>query len=245
MAYIYKITNNLSGNFYIGKTTKSIEVRYASHVQQANKKAKTVLHKALKSVGVENFTIEIVEECEEEVLNEREIFFIKELSPYYNMTPGGDGGSTTHNKKWITNGTKDRYINEDEDLPEGWIYGRTNSVFNDPSKQREFNSRVDRKAVGKRLSEKWKNGDIKFDEARLKEMSARVSGDRSPSKRPEVASKISQTQKENFARKKEQGIKVAEHLHKRIQCPHCSKNGIISNMKRWHFDNCKNKNDSN
>jgi hypothetical protein len=23
-------------------------------------------------------------------------------------------------------------------------------------------------------------------------------------------------------------------------CPHCQKEGIISNMKRWHFDNCKN-----
>lgn len=245
MAYIYKITNNLSGNFYIGKTTNPIEVRYSSHIQQANKNAKTILHKAIKSAGVENFTIEIIEECEEELLNEREIFYIKELSPHYNMTPGGEGGSTTHSKKWITDGAKDCYINETEALPEGWAYGRSNCVFNDTAKQQEFNSRVDRKAVGKRLSEKWKNGEIKFDEVRLKEMSDRVSGDRNPSKRPEVASKISQKQKENFAKKKEQGVKVAEHLHKRIQCPHCPKDGIISNMKRWHFNNCKAKNDTN
>lgn len=26
----------------------------------------------------------------------------------------------------------------------------------------------------------------------------------------------------------------------KFQCPHCSKCGKISNMKRWHFDNCKN-----
>lgn len=25
----------------------------------------------------------------------------------------------------------------------------------------------------------------------------------------------------------------------RIECPHCGKDGIVSNMKRWHFDNCK------
>lgn len=25
----------------------------------------------------------------------------------------------------------------------------------------------------------------------------------------------------------------------RIECPHCKKLGISSNMKRWHFDNCK------
>jgi hypothetical protein len=27
----------------------------------------------------------------------------------------------------------------------------------------------------------------------------------------------------------------------RIVCPHCGKEGIVSNMKRWHFDNCKEK----
>jgi len=26
-----------------------------------------------------------------------------------------------------------------------------------------------------------------------------------------------------------------------IECPHCSKNGSVNNMKRWHFDNCKQK----
>jgi len=27
--------------------------------------------------------------------------------------------------------------------------------------------------------------------------------------------------------------------YKKIKCPHCGKEGIISNMKRYHFDNCK------
>ena len=25
-----------------------------------------------------------------------------------------------------------------------------------------------------------------------------------------------------------------------LECPHCDKRGNIGNMKRWHFDNCKN-----
>jgi hypothetical protein len=25
----------------------------------------------------------------------------------------------------------------------------------------------------------------------------------------------------------------------KVKCPHCDKEGSISNMKRWHFDNCK------
>lgn len=28
---------------------------------------------------------------------------------------------------------------------------------------------------------------------------------------------------------------------KKVQCPHCNKIGGINTMKRWHFDNCKNK----
>ena len=26
----------------------------------------------------------------------------------------------------------------------------------------------------------------------------------------------------------------------RIECPHCNKTGLVGNMNRWHFDNCKN-----
>ena len=26
---------------------------------------------------------------------------------------------------------------------------------------------------------------------------------------------------------------------RKIECPHCTLIGSISNMKRWHFDNCK------
>ena len=33
--------------------------------------------------------------------------------------------------------------------------------------------------------------------------------------------------------------KIAEKAKRRIECPHCKKCGSISNMKRWHFDNCK------
>ena len=29
-------------------------------------------------------------------------------------------------------------------------------------------------------------------------------------------------------------------IHKTIVCPHCGKNGGITIMRRWHFDNCKN-----
>lgn len=33
--------------------------------------------------------------------------------------------------------------------------------------------------------------------------------------------------------------KRREYLDAKLECPHCKKKGNVSNMKRWHFDNCK------
>ena len=30
------------------------------------------------------------------------------------------------------------------------------------------------------------------------------------------------------------------YLNAKLECPHCGKRGNVSNMKRWHFENCKN-----
>jgi hypothetical protein len=35
--------------------------------------------------------------------------------------------------------------------------------------------------------------------------------------------------------------KISMSSKRRIACPHCGKEGNIGNMKRWHFDNCKQK----
>lgn len=44
-----------------------------------------------------------------------------------------------------------------------------------------------------------------------------------------------------FSRRHAKSVK--EHIKKlnskKIECPHCGKNGQYSNMKRWHFENCK------
>ena len=94
MAYgvIYKITNKLNGRNYVGQTTKSIEERFMQH---ANNR-KSHIGRAMIKYGVENFSIEVLEECEtEERLNEREIFWIAKINCKhpngYNLTDGGDG----------------------------------------------------------------------------------------------------------------------------------------------------------
>lgn len=94
MAYgvVYKITNVLNGKGYVGQTTKTPEQRFKRH---ANCKT-SLIGKAIRKYGRENFTVEVLEECDTpEQLNAREIFWIAELNckaPIgYNCTDGGDG----------------------------------------------------------------------------------------------------------------------------------------------------------
>ena len=91
--FIYKITNTINNKTYVGKTTKSIQERFRKH-QQSAKYGNTYLYRAMVKYGVDNFKIEIVEECEGD-LNDRERHWIAELRPEYNMTGGGDGGDTS------------------------------------------------------------------------------------------------------------------------------------------------------
>ena len=89
---VYKITNTRNGKPYVGQTTRPIKERFREHARCR----KSLIGKAIRKYGAENFTFEVLEECENaEQLNEREIFWIAELnckSPNgYNISDGGEG----------------------------------------------------------------------------------------------------------------------------------------------------------
>ena len=95
MAYgiIYKIVNQLDGKPYVGQTVRTLEERFQEHA-----KADTYIGNAIRAHGVENFSCEVIEECDtREQLNEREIFWIATLNCKhpngYNLTDGGEGTS--------------------------------------------------------------------------------------------------------------------------------------------------------
>ncbi|MBR2773393.1 MAG: GIY-YIG nuclease family protein [Selenomonadaceae bacterium] len=87
---IYKITCKLNGLGYIG-ATNNFERRMAQHRRS---KANTYIAKAIHEHGWKNFKKEILEFCREEIADEREIYWIKELGTKhpngYNMTIGGE-----------------------------------------------------------------------------------------------------------------------------------------------------------
>ena len=96
MAYIYKVTNKLNGKIYIGKTLSSIEERWKQHCRDSKKesKEKRPLYAAIRKYGEENFSVEQVEECSDNMVNERETYWIEWYGSFkygYNATLGGDG----------------------------------------------------------------------------------------------------------------------------------------------------------
>lgn len=93
---VYKITNLLNGNLYVGLTTRTIKKRFYAHIYHATKEHRNnYLHCAIRKYGVENFKIEEIVSCfDQKSLCELECYFIKKyntLAPNgYNLTTGGE-----------------------------------------------------------------------------------------------------------------------------------------------------------
>jgi len=121
--YIYKITNNINGKIYIGQhkqtTTKEKIDRYLG--------SGILIKKAQDKYGKENFIKEIVEYCNEENVNDREVYWIRfynSITPNgYNITKGGQNAATTQDTVVYNNGKELRYVKKGEQPPVGFVKG--------------------------------------------------------------------------------------------------------------------------
>ena len=97
MTNIYKITNKINNHIYIGKTINTIESRWNDHVYSAlsgDKDSNCPLHLAIKKYSKENFSVELIEQCQDVDASNRERYWIAFYDSYnngYNATLGGDG----------------------------------------------------------------------------------------------------------------------------------------------------------
>ena len=117
IGYIYKTTNLINSKIYIGKRQKEYFDKYYLG-------SGVILQQAIKKYGKENFSCEIIEECDTiNLLNEREIYWIKYYNSTnrtigYNISLGGDGGwyGVNLNKEYkhniIVNSNKNRIVSE-------------------------------------------------------------------------------------------------------------------------------------
>ena len=92
--FIYVTTNHLNNKKYIGKKTYDSYNRWKTYLGSG-----ILLNRAIKKYGSENFSKEIIENCNSlEELNDREKYWINhfnavESDDYYNCAIGGDGGN--------------------------------------------------------------------------------------------------------------------------------------------------------
>lgn len=81
MGYIYKITNMITNCVYVGKTVKDIQQRFNEHIRNGRKiHGSSKISKSLREYGSLNHKIEILEICNNNVILEREQFWIDELN---------------------------------------------------------------------------------------------------------------------------------------------------------------------
>lgn len=99
MGYIYKIVSDKTDKIYVGQTQNPIKYRWEHHLYKANNPDKEEtdypLYRAMRKYGISTFQIQIIEKVSDYDLNEREMFWIKELNTFvpngYNCTLGGAG----------------------------------------------------------------------------------------------------------------------------------------------------------
>lgn len=99
----YLITNLVNGKRYVGKTTKTLALRWRQHLAHMKSHAyNSILHAAIRKYGAENFTIDPLSPArydltKENDLNEWECLMIRLIGTKapkgYNLTDGGDGTS--------------------------------------------------------------------------------------------------------------------------------------------------------
>lgn len=75
---IYLWTNEINGKHYVGQT----QCFYNRMMDYKNGKATPYLNNAMKKYGIENFSIEIIEKCCIEALDEREQYWMDYYESY-------------------------------------------------------------------------------------------------------------------------------------------------------------------
>ena len=97
---VYKITNTITGDFYIG-SSKDVKRRWKNHKYyiKCNEYPNNQMYLDMKRYGLDYFEFEILEKVEITHLKEKEQWFIEILNPTYNKY-NAKGLDVKRNKEW-------------------------------------------------------------------------------------------------------------------------------------------------
>lgn len=126
---IYQLKNTVNEKTYIGQA-QNILNRFNDHRRNRNGHLlyrDCHLYRAIKKYGWQKFEISVLERVDDiSLLNEREIFWINELNPAYNMKDGGDCARGWHHteeaKRKMSETKSKQYLGKNNPF-----YGKTHS----------------------------------------------------------------------------------------------------------------------
>lgn len=149
--FIYITTNTVNGKKYIGMCKSTHEKNYLG--------SGTVLKEAINKHGKENFTREILQECETfEELSLAEKYWIEKYDAvnskeFYNLTTGGFGGNSDYLKEYWSN-----FSEEERKICRKWckrdMHGRNNPMYN-----RTHSAETKKKIGAKSVNRNWNKPD--------------------------------------------------------------------------------------
>lgn len=126
---IYMITNKINNKIYIGQS-KSVFTRWSKHYKEAmldRPNDSSILHKAIRKYGIENFEFRVLELCDKDSLDDKEKYYISLYksttdNDNYNIYQGGAGGGSIGSKNHNSKLTEDEvfYIREQYKNLKNW-----------------------------------------------------------------------------------------------------------------------------
>lgn len=251
---VYKITNLINNNIYIG-------AHQTSNLDDGYMGSGLRIVRAIKKYGIENFKKEILHilETREEMYNkEAEIVnedFVKR-DDTYNLKQGGFGGIsgllfTEETKQKMRDAKKHYYENNESPLKGKTLSEETKQKVRDSlaiyyqNNDGTFKGKTHSEETKQKLTIAWTEERKIEHSERLKENNP-MNSEKSKQKMRDSLKSYYENNDNPFLGKKhteETRKKISEsnkgRVHEKIACPHCDKIGGGPSMNKFHFDNCK------
>ena len=219
---VYKIINNLNTKVYIGITSKTLKMRFLWHLRDSRKGVKKKLYDAMRQLGDTHFDIELLEECEKDMVKSREEFYIQKYNSYidgYNASQKSSGVKqhSLATRQKLATIAKNRLPPTKETL---------DKMSNSMKKNWESRPESEKLRYANMASLRNK-GKIRTDEMKFHQSIVMTGKKHSM----ETIEKMKKTRKN----------KLSSKIQDPVLCPHCNIVGKSNAMFRWHFDNCRRK----